>query len=416
MQRFKLNLPRLKMNPQELQIKDFTYQLPDERIARYPLAERDLSKLLVYNRGEIKEDVYKNISEYLAPRSTLVFNNTRVIPARLFFKNAHGALIEILCLEPAGATDMATAMAQTGEAEWQCMVGRASKWKEKTLELNVPGLNLNAQITAQNKDGFAIKFNWQPVSLTFAEVLEKAGTMPIPPYLHRESEPIDAVRYQTVYAQRRGSVAAPTAGLHFTDAVFRLLADKDIDVEYLTLHVGAGTFKPVKSVTIGEHEMHAEVVEVNRQTLEHLLQKAEEKAGPLVAVGTTSMRTLESLYWLGVKVLSNPAITSADLTIGQWDPYVGNTGFTSTQALAALLNRLQKNNMQALTFKTRIMIAPGYKPRMADGLVTNFHQPNSTLLLLIAALIGDDWKKVYDYALNHHFRFLSYGDGSLLMF
>ena len=409
------------MKPQELEIKDFTYELPDERIARYPLPERDLSKLLVYNKGVITEDIYRHIAQYLPEKSMLFFNHTKVIPARLFFENTKGAAIEILCLEPAGAMDMHSAMHQKGSALWQCMIGRASKWKEKALELTGEGFKLSAEIADRNKDAFIVQFSWEPAQLTFAEVLDKAGNMPIPPYLKREPEELDDERYQTVYAKHRGSVAAPTAGLHFTDRVFDALRGRHISTEYLTLHVGAGTFKPVKSATIGEHEMHAEVTEITVETLEHLLHRLKEKeqgggVAPIVAVGTTAMRSLESLYWLGLKVLGNPQIMPDGLKISQWEPYGRVQDIAPYAAVLALVNWLRKNNLQQLDFKTQIMIAPGYRLKIADALITNFHQPNSTLLLLIAALLGEDWKKVYNYALAHNFRFLSYGDGSLLMF
>ncbi|HLP21476.1 MAG TPA: S-adenosylmethionine:tRNA ribosyltransferase-isomerase [Chitinophagales bacterium] len=411
------------MHPKELQIKDFTYDLPEERIARYPLAERDLSKLLIYSNGQIAEDVYKNVSEHIPAKSLLVFNNTRVIPARLFFKSATGAKIEIFCLEPAGETDLVSVMGRTKCVRWNCLVGRASKWKEKVLHHKTNDFTLSAEIIERTSDAFVIEFSWQPEALTFAEILDKTGMMPIPPYLKRDSEELDLSRYQTVYAKYEGSVAAPTAGLHFTKAIFNSLQAKNITSAEVTLHVGAGTFKPVKSETIEQHEMHAEVIDVTVELLQKIVAalktsevvKTWDAAPKIIAVGTTSLRTIESLYWMGLKALQKPDITLEELEIKQWDVYDGGLQETEpVAALNALIGWLQKNETDRLICKTQILIAPSYKLKIASALITNFHQPNSTLLLLVAAIVGDDWKKIYSHALQNNFRFLSYGDGSLL--
>ncbi|HLP53166.1 MAG TPA: S-adenosylmethionine:tRNA ribosyltransferase-isomerase [Chitinophagales bacterium] len=411
------------MHPKELQIKDFTYDLPDERIARYPLAERDLSKLLIYNHGQITEDTYKNISEHIPANSLLVFNNTRVIPARLFFKNATGAKIELFCLEPAGETDLVSVMSRTKSVRWNCLIGRASKWKEKQLQHKDADFILSAEIIERTSDSFVVEFAWQPEALTFAEILDKTGMMPIPPYLKRESEELDLNRYQTVYAKQEGSVAAPTAGLHFTKAIFSALQVKNIATAEVTLHVGAGTFKPVKSETIEQHEMHAEVIDVRAELMQDIILalktsevvKTADTAPKIIAVGTTSLRTIESLYWMGAKALQNPDAALKELEIKQWDAYNENLqGVSSVDALTALIAWLHKNKIDRLICKTQILIAPSYKLKIASALITNFHQPNSTLLLLVAAIVGDDWKKIYSHALQNNFRFLSYGDGSLL--
>ena len=407
------------MHPKNLSISDFTYRLPDDRIAKYPLAGRDLSKLLIYKDEVITEDIYRNIHRHIPQNSLLVFNNTRVIPARLFFKNATGAKIEIFCLDPAGQNaDMASVMSQTGNTRWNCLIGRANKWKEKQLHFTCNDFTLTAEIVEKKADSYVVEFSWQPEHLTFAEILDKTGMMPIPPYLRRQSEQVDQQRYQTVYAIQKGSVAAPTAGLHFTEEVIAKLKDKGIESDYVTLHVGAGTFKPVKAEKMEGHEMHAELIDVSTGTIQHILQSAGQN---VVAVGTTSMRTIESLFWMGLKAQQCPEATLAQLEIKQWDAYEISAAVPGNeqtqQALQALLNWMDKNKLTRLLYKTQIMIAPGYNLRVANAIITNFHQPSSTLLLLVAAVIGnnkEDWKKIYDYALTHQFRFLSYGDGSLL--
>lgn len=401
------------MHPQHLEIKDFTYPLPDERIAKHPLPQRDASKLLVYKNHRIEESTYQHLHQFIPENSLLVFNNTKVIQARLLFKTGTGAAVEVFCLEPDGDTEMATAMSTTATTRWKCLVGRAAKWKEKQLTLRQNDFVLKAEIISRIADAFVIEFNWQPAQLTFAEILEHTGAMPIPPYLKRESEVTDATRYQTIYAKTDGSVAAPTAGLHFTESVFEKLEQKNISIKEVTLHVGAGTFKPVKTETIGEHTMHAEWIDVDLSFIESLLEtKAHNKT--VIAVGTTSLRTLESLYWMGVKAAQNPEASLHDLEIRQWDAYETLNEISVTEALTALRTWMGKNKREKLIAHTQILIAPPYQLKTAGALITNFHQPNSTLLLLVAAVAGEKWKEIYDYALGNNFRFLSYGDGSLL--
>ena len=406
------------MNPKELSVSDYTYNLPDERIAKYPLEERDLSKLLIYKGGRIIEDIYRNIASHIPVGTLLVFNDTKVIPARLFFKNAHGTRIEIFCLEPAEDNrDMSLAMARQNSARWNCMIGRANKWKEKILQHKDETFSLTAEIVDRSKDAFVVEFKWLPAQMSFSEVLAKMGVMPIPPYLHRESDETDVERYQTVYARQEGSVAAPTAGLHFTESVLDKLKAAGVQSASVTLHVGAGTFKPVKSEKLGEHEMHGEWLEVNTGAIEILLNTIRVEGSvqkPVIAVGTTSLRTIESLYWLGVKIKSNPQLLPHELEVTQWEPYETITETPAAEALESLLNWAERNKMTKLFCKTSILIAPGYPLKITDALITNFHQPNSTLLLLVAAIVGNDWGKIYDYALTNNFRFLSYGDGSLL--
>lgn len=414
------------MHPKYLSIKDFTYSLPEDRIAAYPLATRDASKLLVYKNGEITEDRYKNIAAHLPPDSLLVFNNSKVIEARLLFQKPSGGTIELFCLEPGEQyADITSAMNQQGNAFWQCLVGGASKWKhgqvlEKRITTPAGELVLTASYREKKAGSFVIELSWQPPHLSFAEVLHFAGAIPLPPYIKRKAEAGDAERYQTVYARYDGSVAAPTAGLHFTPAIFEELAARHIATDFITLHVGAGTFKPVKSETMEEHDMHAEFIDADRETIEHILHHLEDN---VIAVGTTSLRTIESLYWLGVKkivtgqksIAGSPEETVESLlTLNQWEAYEMEQTITPQVALTALLHWMDQVKTDRLLAKTQILIAPGYTPRIISGLITNFHQPRSTLLLLIAALIGEKWKDVYHYALQHDFRFLSYGDGCLL--
>ena len=409
------------MDPRNLSIKDFTYDLPEDRIAKYPLPERDASKLLVYDQGKITEDVYKNLDKHLPPNSVLVFNDTKVIEARLLFQKPTGGIIEIFCLEPHEQyRDITTAMNQRGKVLWQCLIGGASKWKHgQVLEKKIIASNqtiLHAKYVEKKIDSFIIEFSWSDDSLKFAEILHHAGAIPLPPYIKRAVETSDEQRYQTIYAHYEGSVAAPTAGLHFTDHVFEKLRSKNIKIDFVTLHVGAGTFKPVKSETIREHEMHAEFINVSRETIENIFQNLSQH---IIPVGTTSFRTIESLYWLGVKlVIGNlqPAMAQeTSLELGQWECYeLEKANIEAGQALEMLIEFMQKENMTRLITKTQILIAPPYKTKIANALVTNFHQPQSTLLLLVAALIREDWKKVYNYAMQHEFRFLSYGDGCLL--
>ncbi len=403
-------------HPSAIEIKDYTYQLPNEKIALYPLQERDFSKLLVYKQGIISESNYHNIGNEFNNKTLLLFNNTKVIEARIFFQKATGGVIEIFCLEPAYNTEVTQAMTSKGKVVWNCLVGGAAKWKEGIIEKKVvvgtENIHLFAEIKDRLPDCFIIEFSWHSSNFTFAEVLHYAGVIPLPPYLHRKAEEQDYDRYQTVYAKSEGSVAAPTAGLHFTPQLIEQLSNNGIYMEQVTLHVGAGTFKPVKTETIGEHEMHKEWMDVKKTTIEHILNYHPKD---IIPVGTTSLRTLETLYWMGVKALQNPEAAIEDLEIKQWDAYELQTeGISVEISLQALIGWMNDRQLEQLICHTQILIAPGYNVKIADALVTNFHQPNSTLLLLVAALIGNDWKKVYDYALENDFRFLSYGDGSLL--
>lgn len=399
------------MHPKNLSIKDFTYSLPEERIANYPLPERDSSKLLVYKAGRITGDLYKNIADHLSPGSLLVFNDTRVIEARLLFQKNSGAFIEIFCLAPDEQyADITIALSQQEKVLWQCLVGGASKWKHgQILQKKIDDLVITCRFIEKKVNYFIIELSWNK-DLGFAEVLHKAGAIPLPPYIKRAVERSDEDRYQTVYAHTDGSVAAPTAGLHFTKNVFEKLKEKNIQTDFVTLHVGAGTFKPVKAETMETHEMHAEFIDVTKNSIENILRNLDK---PIVAVGTTALRTIESLYWMGVKKSTDRSQQSTE--IAQWEVYDNLKGNISLKdALESLLDWMEKNNMKKILTKTQIIIAPGYKTKIAKGLITNFHQPQSTLLLLVAALIGDDWRKVYDHAMKNDYRFLSYGDGSLL--
>ncbi|MBR1732801.1 MAG: S-adenosylmethionine:tRNA ribosyltransferase-isomerase [Alloprevotella sp.] len=401
-------------NTKHLRISNFAYDLPDERIAKYPLPERDKSKLLHYKGGNISEGTFDRLPELLQSGGLMVFNNTRVIYARLHFRKATGGLIEVFCLEPHVPSDYQQSFATGGSVTWICLVGNSKKWKEGALEreISVGGrtLVLRAVRGAANGSGFEISFDWGDDGITFAEVLEATGELPIPPYLNRATEARDLQTYQTVYSKVDGSVAAPTAGLHFTPAVLEALARRGMEREEVTLHVGAGTFKPVKSEEIAGHAMHAEWFSVRRSTLQRLL----EHGGTCIAVGTTSVRTLESLYWLGILVSRNPALPPAELHVPQWIPYEEPAELSATEALRALSGYLERNALAALHATTQILIAPGYTFRIVRTLVTNFHQPKSTLLLLVSAFTGGHWREIYGYALDHDFRFLSYGDSSLL--
>ena len=405
------------MEAQQFQIKDFTYDLPENKIAKYPLEERDQSKLLIYRNGNIEENIYKYLDKYITEKSLLVFNNTKVIQARLLFKNSSGDKIEIFCLEPSEENpEPSAAMMQQSHVKWECLIGRLDRWKEKVIRMHTDNFTLNAEIIKRNTNQFTIQFSWFPESYTFAEILDQLGEVPIPPYLKRNSEAIDKSRYQTVYAEQKGSVAAPTAGLHFTKTIFEKLRSKNVQTDYVTLHVGAGTFKPVKSETIEGHEMHAEWIEVESSSLEKLLQQLPQKddGHQIVAVGTTSLRTIESLYWMGIKAHQNPARSVQELEVKQWEAYKLQQTLTAAESLNALLTLMKNNRLEKLICKTQILIVPSYHLKIADALITNFHQPCSTLLLLVAAVTGDDWRKIYTYALDNNFRFLSYGDGSLL--
>ncbi len=365
----------------------------------------------------MEQDVYANIDRYLPEGSHLVFNDTKVVEARLIFQKTSGAQIEVFCLEPDDRyADITTAMLQQGEVFYKCLVGGASKWKhgmklEKRTEIDGIKVVLQAEIAARLSDCFIIKLTWLPAAMSFAELLHRLGVIPLPPYLHRTAEEDDKTRYQTIYAKHDGSVAAPTAGLHFTESVFKKLDAAHISRAFVTLHVGAGTFKPVKAEVMDEHEMHAEFIDVSITTVRQLI---DQLSGNIIVVGTTSLRTIESLYWMGVAILKDNNLKLDALTVNQWDPYDAQTNYTAGEALQALLSWMQKNHMERLVTKTQILIAPGYQLKIAKGIITNFHQPNSTLLLLVAAIIGEDWKRVYQHALENDFRFLSYGDGCLL--
>lgn len=406
-------------NPRNLSILDYTYSLPEEKIAKYPLEKRDDSKLLIYKDGNITADIYRNIAEQLPADSFLLFNNTKVVEARLLFQKSTGGVIEIFCLEPHEQyPDITSAMLQKEKVLWQCLVGGASKWKhgqvlEKRIVHEGKEIIISANYIEKRTGSFIIELLWTPVEFSFAEVLHFAGAIPLPPYLKREAEESDHERYQTVYAIHDGSVAAPTAGLHFTDLVFEDLQQKNIQYDYVTLHVGAGTFKPVKSNTMEEHDMHAEWIDVSKETIFNILNNLDK---PVIAVGTTSLRTIESLYWMGVKKLEVGSQKSeSTMFLSQWEAYeLAEKNITTKKALQALLDWMDVNKLERLIAKTQILIAPGYTFRIIKGLITNFHQPQSTLLLLVAALVGEDWKKIYEYALQNEFRFLSYGDGSLL--
>lgn len=407
----------LALKTAAIAIAEYNYSLPDDRIAAFPLPERDESRLLVYKSGKIADKRYRDLPGELPAGSLLVFNQTKVIPARLHMQKPSGGAIEIFCLEPSENKDPALALAVAGNATWKCLVGGAAKWKngqvlEKRIPLPAGGeLALQASLQERNQGHFLVAFQWTPAHLRFADVLELAGAMPIPPYLKREATSTDHDRYQTVYAREEGSVAAPTAGLHFTPSLLDSLRKKNIGEAFVTLHVGAGTFKPVQTDTIGGHEMHAEWIDVSLDTL----RRIKAAHGNIIAVGTTSLRTLESLYWIGCKLTRQPACSLDDIFIGQWEAYErSDENITVAESLEAIERSLMAAQRTSLAARTQIMMAPGYKARMIEGLITNFHQPQSTLLLLVASLIGNDWKRVYQYALDNEFRFLSYGDGSLL--
>ena len=412
----------------DIHISEYNYELPDERIAKFPKAERDHSKLLVYNKGEVGEDIFYNLPNYLPQGALMVYNNTKVIQARLHFRKETGALIEIFLLEPAEPADYEQMFQQTRRCSWLCLVGNQKKWKEGTLsrELRIKDEELRVSATRRGEHGTSqwIDFEWDNERVNFAEILDVMGELPIPPYLNRETQESDKTTYQTVYSKIKGSVAAPTAGLHFTERVLKDVDARGIEREELTLHVGAGTFKPVKSDTIGEHPMHTEYIAVRRHTLERLLAHNCE----VVAVGTTSVRTLESLYYMGLKVMQNPDIAEEQLHVNQWEPYGDGSTVNASlsqmepspipstcDAIRALLDWMLRKELTVLHSSTQIIIAPGYTYHIVKMLITNFHQPQSTLLLLVSAFVKGDWHKIYDYALAHDFRFLSYGDSSLLI-
>lgn len=393
-----------------IRIEDYTYDLPDDRIAKFPLAEREASKLLIYNNGQIGESCFSEVKNILEAGQTLAFNNTKVIHARVFFRKSTGATIEVFCLEPHNPVDYARNFAAQQTCEWSCMVGNLKKWKDGTIECRFECRDGECVLTAekieQQEGEVIVRFQWnRPIS--FSEVLECCGRIPIPPYLNRESEESDKIRYQTVYSKEEGSVAAPTAGLHFSKNILETLKNKGIDISELTLHVGAGTFRPVKAEKIGGHDMHTEHITVSYGLVKHLREKSRD----VIAVGTTSVRTLESLYWMGVKRLER---FETFYSVGQWDAYTLPGHYTLRESMTALSRWFEETGQYTLKAQTTIIIVPGYTFRVIDAMFTNFHQPQSTLLLLVAAAIGGDWKKVYAYALENDFRFLSYGDSSFL--
>lgn len=398
-----------------IKINDYNYPLPEECIAKFPLPVRDQSKLLVYRKGEISETVFTSLPNYLESGSLMIFNNTKVIQARLHFRKETGALIEIFCLEPIQPNDYALNFQQTQHTAWLCMIGNLKKWKEGSLqkELTVKGkpLTLTATRGACHGTSHWVDFTWNNDEVTFADILEVFGELPIPPYLNRETQESDKETYQTVYSKIKGSVAAPTAGLHFTQRVLDSLAEKGVDLEEVTLHVGAGTFKPVKSEEIEGHEMHTEYISVNRRTIEKLLAHQ----GEAIAVGTTSVRTLESLYYIGTTISQHPDASQEELHVKQWQPYETSSSLSTIEALQQILNYMERHQLETLHTSTQIIIAPGYEYKIVKKMITNFHQPQSTLLLLVSAFVKGNWKSIYDYALSHDFRFLSYGDSSLLI-
>ncbi len=395
-----------------IRIADYDYPLPEERIAKFPMEQRDHSKLLCLKDGAISEHHFYDLPSLLPKDTLLVFNDTKVIHARLFFQKETGAVIEVFCLEPHNMA-VSQAFEQHEQCSWVCFIGNNKKWKSGplTLDFSISNSQFSIQATRREAVGNAwiVDFNWTG-ELSFAEVIDAAGVIPLPPYLNRKAEESDSIRYQTVYAHHEGSVAAPTAGLHFSPEVFQSLKAKGIETEYITLHVGAGTFKPVSTDTIGEHEMHVEPVHITADNLRRIIA---HQSKPLIAVGTTTVRTLESLYWFGVQLQANPQLEC--MHINQWDPYILDTSLSYTDAYANILRWMENQNTDYLDGETQLMIAPGYRYRIINGLVTNFHQPQSTLLLLVSALIGEQWKACYRYALDHEFRFLSYGDSCLFL-
>jgi len=404
-------------DPRHIRISDYNYPLPDERIAKFPIAQRDHSKLLIYKQGEVGDDVFYHLPNYLPSGALMVFNNTKVIQARMHFRKSTGALIEVFLLEPAEPTDYELMFQTTARCSWYCLVGNLKKWKEGTLtrHINVKGQDVYVSATRGPIHGTShtITFEWDGNHISFAEIIDAMGELPIPPYLNRETQESDKTTYQTVYSKIKGSVAAPTAGLHFTPEVLADIDARGIDREELTLHVGAGTFKPVKSEEIEGHEMHTEFISVRRDTIRKLI----DHKGCAIAVGTTSVRTLESLYYMGLKVMRNPNLSEDQLHVAQWEPYekVDDEVVGSMESLQALADWMDQHHLEVLHSSTQIIIAPGYDYKIVKMLVTNFHQPQSTLLLLVSAFVKGDWHKIYDYALAHDFRFLSYGDSSLLI-
>lgn len=403
------------MMTKHITIEDYTYELPDERIAKYPCPQRDQSRLLIYRAGQISDQTFAQLPESLPTDSLLVRNNSRVIRARLLFRKASGAQIEIFCLDPCLPNSYELALSSQKNCSWHCMLGNARRWhQDQPLVMTLAvGEGQCVHLEARRGEEGVVHFSWDNASYTFGELLELIGILPIPPYLNRATEQSDLQTYQTVYARPQGSVAAPTAGLHFTEEVFRKIDQRGISILDVTLHVGAGTFRPVKSPTIGEHEMHQELIVLDRAAIERL----HRHSGAVIAVGTTSVRTLESLYHLGARLLQSPDLSSSTLKVEQWQAYEDqqDEAPSAEQALRAILGYMEREGLETLIFPTAILIAPGYTFRLVSGLITNFHQPNSTLLLLISAFVGDAWRTIYNHALDHGYRFLSYGDSSLLL-
>ena len=403
------------VHPGSISINDYNYVLPEEKIAKFPLEQRDASKLLVYHNGMISENVFHNIASCIPTGSMVVFNNTRVVHARLLFVKPTGSTIEIFCLEPGNKyPDIVSAMTQTGEVIWECMIGGASKWKPGTIlqmHCHQPDFTLSASIISRNTDAYSVKLSWERNDLSFAEVLHFCGKVPLPPYIKRDVTADDEERYQPVFARYDGSVAAPTASLHFTAQTLQSLQEHKISQAYLTLHVGAGTFKPVKAATMTDHDMHAEWMEINRDTLQQLYHQAGKG---IVACGTTTLRTLESIYWIGNKVYQGKNIDFSGIAVEQFEPYETREQCSLTEAITSLVEHIDRKHITKLITRTRILIAPGYQFKIVNQLITNFHQPKSSLLLLVAAFVKDDWHNIYNYALAHDYRFLSYGDASLL--
>ncbi len=403
------------MDTKHIRINDYDYPLPDERIAKFPLARRDQSKLLVWRQGKISDDTFCRLPDYLPEGALMVFNNTKVIQARMHFRKSTGALIEVFLLEPAAPADYEQMFQTTSSCSWLCMVGNLKKWKEGVLQRTVTVKGQPVEIKAIRREprgaSHWIDFSWTPCGPSFADILDAAGELPIPPYLNRATQASDLTTYQTVYSKIKGSVAAPTAGLHFTPEVLASLDQHGIEREELTLHVGAGTFRPVKSEEIADHPMHTEYISVRRHTVEQLIRHG----GHAIAVGTTSVRTLESLYYMGIYLSLHPDASEQELHVSQWTPYETQPTLTAVEALKHLLAWFDRNQLDTLHSSTQIIIAPGYQYHIVNMLVTNFHQPKSTLLLLVSAFVGGEWRPIYDYALSHDFRFLSYGDCCLLI-
>lgn len=404
----------METNPRNIRIEEYNYPLPDERIAKYPLSQRDSSKLLIYDKGEVSHTQFSNIADLLPKGSLMIFNNTRVIQARLHFRKETGALIEVFLLEPYAPSDYELMFQTREECSWLCLIGNMKKWKEGALsrDINVNGMPimLTAERLGTHGTSQIVKLTWDNENVCFADLIDAAGELPIPPYLNRNTEESDKTTYQTVYSKIKGSVAAPTAGLHFTPEVLKDIDSHGIEREELTLHVGAGTFRPVKAEVISDHDMHTEYVSVSRHTIERLLAHN----GQAIAVGTTSVRTLESLYYIGLHIMGGDTSDNA-MHVKQWEPYEQRENTSATEALTAILEYMTVNELETLNASTQIIIAPGYEYKIVCRLITNFHQPQSTLLLLVSALVGDDWHKIYDYALDNGFRFLSYGDSSMLI-